>query len=238
MTPWITRKLTCATLLLAATVLPAAARPAGKAGATHEAKHKHTAAEAKRAARPDRPLSPPGEAATQVLGHWTEENGRKRYEGGKWIDVTYGRPIKRGRADLFGSGDTYGKDVDAGAPVWRAGANVTTRLHTEAPLEIGGKKIEPGTYSLFIELKPGAWTLIVSAQPFLETYDPANKAATWGSYNYDPKYDVVRAPMTLTRAEDSTDELTWSFLDVDGGSGKLAIAWDHEVAKVAFKALE
>src|SRR5262252_8191912 len=61
----------------------------------------------------------------------------QKYEGGKWIDVTYYRPIKRGRNDLFGSGPDYGKKLNASAPVWRAGANVTTRLKTEVPLEIG-----------------------------------------------------------------------------------------------------
>src|ERR1043165_9553511 len=81
------------------------------------------------AAQTNRPASPAGTAATQVKG--------------KWIEITYGRPIKRGR-DLWGSGADYGKLVNAGAPVWRAGANVTTRLKTELPLIIGGKTVAPG----------------------------------------------------------------------------------------------
>jgi hypothetical protein len=39
---------------------------------------------------------------------------------GKWIEVTYGRPIKRGRTGLFGEGADYGKALKGGAPVWRA----------------------------------------------------------------------------------------------------------------------
>ena len=49
-------------------------------------------------AQQSRPLSPRGEAATQVGGAY---NGQGQYEGGSWIVVTYGRPLLRGR-DLFG----------------------------------------------------------------------------------------------------------------------------------------
>lgn len=38
------------------------------------------------------------------------------YTGGKWIEISYGRPIKRGR-DLWGSGASYGKSLLAGAPI-------------------------------------------------------------------------------------------------------------------------
>ena len=49
---------------------------------------------------PRRPASPPGTAATQVGGQWakaTPDAAEPRYAGGKWIEVTYGRPILRGR---------------------------------------------------------------------------------------------------------------------------------------------
>jgi hypothetical protein len=63
-------------------------------------------------AQQSRPLSPRGEAATQVGGAY---NGQGQYEGGSWIVVTYGRPLLRGR-DLFGSGDAYGQAFLRGAP--------------------------------------------------------------------------------------------------------------------------
>src|SRR5437764_12727612 len=126
-------------------------------------------------APPARPMSPPGTAHAQVLGTWSKPArpaftlGRENYEGGKWIEITYGRPLARGR-DVFGSGENYGKAaLDVGAPgfppppVWRAGANVSTRLKTEAALAFGGKTVPAGEYSLFIDLKPSQWTLIVSS---------------------------------------------------------------------------
>src|SRR6201987_2858316 len=91
-----------------------------------------------------RPLSPPGATQAQVLGRWVKGDrpsfavGQERYVDGKWLEITYGRPSLRGR-DVFGSGAGYGKALldlplgDWGAPpVWRAGANVSTRLSTEA----------------------------------------------------------------------------------------------------------
>src|SRR5207244_8323492 len=108
-----------------------------------------------------RQASPEGTAATQVRGKYVGGGDEPTYEGGKWIEITYGRPIKRGR-ELWGSGADYGRQLNNGAPVWRAGANVSTRLRTELPLVVNGKTIAPGEYSLFIDLKPNNWTLIGS----------------------------------------------------------------------------
>jgi hypothetical protein len=188
------------------------------------------------AAQNSRPSSPPGSAATQVGGEWAESNGRTRYEGGKWIEITYGRPILRGRQGIFGSGKDYGTQVNAGAPVWRAGANVTTRLSTEADLEINGTRVPAGEYSLFIELKsPTEWTLILSSWAAQEQYDPNNKEALWGSYGYTPDKDVVRAPMTVLEIENSVDQLTYGFLDVGKDAGTLALWWDDVMATLPFK---
>src|ERR1041384_813850 len=83
----------------------------------------------------ERLASPAGSSAMQVGGKYEPGSDGPVYKGGKWIEVTYGRPIKRGR-DVFGSGASYGKMVNADSPVWRAGANVSTQLKTEVPLII------------------------------------------------------------------------------------------------------
>ena len=183
-----------------------------------------------------RPASPDGTAATQVGGSYSTPPGADEpvYSGGKWIEITYSRPIKRGR-DLWGSGAEYGKKLNAGAPVWRAGANVTTRLKSEVPIVINGKTLLPGEYSLLIDLKPNAWTLIVSTQAVQTQYDPNNKTALWGSFNYTPDKDVVRAPMTLGTVPMAIDQLTWGFTDMSNTGGKLTIMWDKVVASVPFK---
>jgi hypothetical protein len=182
------------------------------------------------------PASPRGTAATQVSGKWVAEKpgDTPRYREGKWIVVDYGRPILRGRTDIFGTGADYGKAVNAGAPVWRAGANQTTRLRTEAPLVIAGKTLPAGEYSVFVDLKPGAWVLIVSRQPFQAKYDANNKTETWGSENYDPKFDVLRAPLTVAIGRMSMEQFTIAFIDLTQQGGTLALAWETTVATLAF----
>jgi hypothetical protein len=182
------------------------------------------------------PASPRGTAATQVGGKWVveKEGAAPRYREGKWILVDYGRPILRGRTDIFGSAADYGKKVNDDGPVWRAGANQTTRFKTEVPLVFGGKKLPAGEYSLFVDLKPGAWTLIFSTQPYQTKYDPNNKTETFGAYNYDPKFDVLRVPMTTSTGALSIDQFTIAFVDMTQQGGTLAMAWERTVATIAF----
>jgi hypothetical protein len=179
-----------------------------------------------------RPASPPGTAATEIRGKYTG-GAEPEYVGGKWIEITYSRPIKRAR-ELWGSGTKYGEILNNGAPVWRAGANVSTRLKTELPLVINGKTINPGEYSLFIDLKPNDWTLIVSSWGALQTFGPATKSALYGSFEYTPDKDVARAKMTLGTLPYAIDQLTWNFVDMSDAGGKLAIMWDKVVASVLF----
>ena len=186
-----------------------------------------------------RPMSPRGTASAQVLGTWTKAErsfavGGGRYDGGKWIDILYGRPLKRQR-DIFGSGADYGKATLIGAPIWRAGADVTTRLKTEVPLVINGKTVAPGEYSLFVDLKERQWTFVVSTWPAQDKYDPNNKEALWGAYDYTPDKDVVRAPMTLETLPHAREQLTWEFLDMKADGGMLAVSWDKSLGSVAFQ---
>jgi len=199
---------------------------------------------------PARPMSPDGSAQVQVLGTWTKGErpsfalGRESYQGGKWIEITYGRPLQRGR-DLFGSGPNYGKAAnDVGTPtfpappVWRAGANVTTRLKTEAPLVLGTTTVPAGEYSLFVDLKgPTEWTLIVSRWAAQTKFDPQNKDALWGAYGYTPDKDVVRVPMKVETLSFDVDQLTWSFVDMTNDGGKFALIWGKSMATTPFKAV-
>lgn len=176
--------------------------------------------------------SPDAYAATQVGGHYVGAT-EPDYVDGKWIEISYGGPIKRGR-DLFGSGASYGRMLYNGAPVWRAGADVSTYLMTQARLVINGKTIEPGGYSLFIDLKPNDWTLIVSNWQPQKVFNPNNREQLWGSFGYTPNKDVVRAKMTTTTLPFSMDQMTWSFIDMSDKGGRLAIMWDKMMAAVPF----
>jgi hypothetical protein len=173
-----------------------------------------------------RPASPPGTAAVQVGPHW--------------IDVTYGRPILRGRTNIFGAGPDYGVKLNDGGPIWRAGANNTTLLRTEVPLEIGGRRVPAGgDHAVLIDLRgPRDWTFVLSAQPYQRTYDPKNTTELWGGFNYTPARDVARAPMRVEDAPFSMEQLTWAFTDVSAAGGTLRIWWDRTTASVPFKIVQ
>ena len=182
-----------------------------------------------------RPPSPGGSSATQIGGKYVPGSEGPVYQGGKWIEITYGRPIRRGRNLFGGSGADYGKTVNPDAPVWRAGANESTQLKTEAPLVINGRTIAPGAYTMFIDLKPNNWTLIVSTWPAQKDFNPDDKTAVFGAYGYTPAKDVVRAPMKLDVLPHSHDQLSWEFLDVTDAGGTIALIWEKMMASVAFK---
>lgn len=176
------------------------------------------------AAQEQKPASPAGTAATQVGPKYS-----------KWVEVTYGRPILRGRTDIFGSGANYGKGLLAGAPIWRAGANVSTRLSTEVPLLIGGKAVSAGQYSVFIEIKGEKdWTFVLSDYGALVNPKEPKADHLWGGYGYKPDKDVVRVPMTVLSSPVQIDQLTWGFTDVTEQGGTLQISWAKAVASVAF----
>jgi hypothetical protein len=184
------------------------------------------------AAQGGRQPSPDGSSAAHVGGRYVTGPENPIYQGGKWVEILYGRPLKRGR-DLWGSGADYGKKLNDGAPVWRAGANVSTRLKTEAALTIGGKAIAPGEYTMFIDLKPNAWTFIVSRWAANPTF-PSTKDALFGAYDYTPDKDVVRTPMKLETLSYSVEQLTWGFADVTETGGRLVMSWDKMTASVPF----
>ena len=200
---------------------------------------------------PARPMSPDGSAQAQVLGKWVKGErpaftlGREDYVGGKWIEITYGRPLQRQR-DLFGSGPNYGKAVnDVGTatfpapPVWRAGANVSTRLKSEVALNFSGKTVAPGEYTMFIDLKsPSEWTLIISSWPAQLKFNAQDKTALWGAYGYTADKDVARIPMKVETLPFGVDQLTWAFVDMTNDGGRIALMWGKTMGSATFKATQ
>ena len=178
--------------------------------------------------------SPAGTAQIEIGGKYVAgARGGQTYQGGKWMEITYGRPLMRGR-DLFAGGPDYGKTLNAGAPLWRAGANKSTRLKTAAPIVIGGKTVPAGEYSIFIDLKENTWTFILSSHLASNVYPTPTKEQLWGSYGYTPDKDVARAPMKLTKTTVNVEQLTWGFVNVTATGGEMAIWWGKEMATVPF----
>ena len=174
-----------------------------------------------------------GQAAMQLDGRWEKTaDGGQRYIDGKWVVVDYGRPLLRGRTPIFGTGADYGKMVTGDAAIWRAGANDTTRLTTQAPLQIGDKTIAPGVYNVFVDLKPNQWTLVLNTQEVQPKFDPTDKVRLSGATNYNAKFDVLRVPMKVGTRADSLEQFTIAFANVTDTSATLIMSWEKTVATV------
>ena len=165
------------------------------------------------------PASPPGNAATQI--------------GDTWITVTYSRPILRGRTNIFGEGESYGQTVYSNAPVWRAGANKSTRLKTTADLQFGTHTLPAGEYSVFVELKATGWTLIFSNHTAKDNFRDAGDGL-WGAYNYTADQDVFRVAMEVEQIDESIDQFTILFFNVTSTGGSLAMLWETTLATAPF----
>lgn len=184
------------------------------------------------AAAQGRALSPRGQASTQVGGSYNSEG---QYSGGSWIDINYGRPILRGRTDMFGEGGDYTTKIYAGAPIWRIGADVTTRITTEADLVFDGKTLPAGEYSMFADISPDNWTLVFSNLGAKQSFREETPNAVWGGYGYTTDLDVLRAPMTVAEHPVSADQLIVTFTDMTQEGGNLTIWFDTKIATIPFQ---
>ncbi len=173
--------------------------------------------------------SPKGQAATQTGPGY-----------GNWVEITYSRPILRGRQGIFGDGESYGQKVNSGAPVWRAGADTSTRLKTSVALKFGDTTIPAGEYSLFVNLTSAdSWELVISSHKAQAQYNPSDKEAIWGAFGYDSSKDLGRVAMAVGPPTGfSMDQLTWFFTDVTETGGNLSLIWDQTVAQAAFTVAE
>ena len=88
---------------------------------------------------------------------------------------------------------------------------------------------------MFIELKPGNWTLVLNTQVIQEKYDPNEKVKLYGAYNYDSKFDVMRVPMTVTTTDLSVEQFTIGFVNVTASAATMSVAWDKTAATVGVK---
>src|ERR1017187_4025361 len=135
--------------------------------------------------------------------------------GAKAITITYSSPKVNGRA-----GKIFTKDGlishDAHYPVWRAGANAATKLHTDAALDITGLKVPKGDYTLFVDITdPDNWVLIVNKQ-----------TGQWG-LAYDKAQDLGQVKMTMEKQPAPVENLKYTIKDLSGNKGALTLVWEN-----------
>jgi Protein of unknown function (DUF2911) len=152
--------------------------------------------------------------------------------GGKKVAIDYGRPALKGRplGDLI-------KQLSPDR-VWRAGDDQVTTITTEGDLDIGGKKVKAGKYSVYVHLpEDGSRNLILNTdlgQPLKTIFAaaPPNLANEPWPYigNYQAKIadkEVLRVPMQKETGAAPADMFTVE-LTPAGTGAKLKLSWGDE----------
>ena len=141
---------------------------------------------------------------------------------GKAVTISYSAPSVKGRAgQLFGKDGKIGHDPTY--PVWRAGANAATKLHTDADLMIGTLLVPKGDYTVYIDLSdPANWVLIINKQ-----------TGQWGTI-YDAHQDLGRVKMKMEKPAALVETLKYTIKDLGKGKAKLSLAWENLCGSVSF----
>lgn len=129
---------------------------------------------------------------------------------GTEISVRYYRPVLRGRTPFPG--------IVSWGRTWTPGADSATRLETTGNLEIEGKTLPAGKYSLWlIPEEKDAWTVIFS------------RSADAFHLSYDEGQDALRIQARATTSAQSVETLEISFPLVDGDSAVMQMQWGSVV---------
>ena len=124
-----------------------------------------------------------------------------------YLKIVYSQPQKKGRT-IFGALVPYGQ-------VWRTGANEATEITLTTPILIQGKELPAGTYSIFTIPEEKTWTIIINADLGL-----------WGSYNYNPKRDILRMQSNVVDTEAITESFTID-IETNNNLAELIFRWDR-----------
>jgi hypothetical protein len=165
-----------------------------------------------------------------ISGHsWAQEDKSKRpsppatatgtIKGAK-ITIDYSSPSVKGRK-IWGGLVPYDK-------VWRAGANEATIFSTDKDIEVEGKKLPAGKYSLFA--KPGVkeWTF------YFDSETGQWGEAKDGTTNMDPKKVVLAVQVKPKDLKDVQETLLYVIEDklLDKG---FSLSWDKVKVFVSIK---
>jgi hypothetical protein len=135
---------------------------------------------------------------------------------GATITVNYSSPGVKGR-QIWGALVPYDQ-------VWRAGANEATIFETDKDINIEGKPLKAGKYSLYTIPGEKEWTIIFNSQ-----------TGQWGvkmdgSTTEDPAKDVLRVKVKPQKTKAMQERLTYR-VDKNG----FALVWENVEVPVMVK---
>jgi Protein of unknown function (DUF2911) len=136
------------------------------------------------------------------------------FQDGETINTSYSSPRLRGRK-MIGGVNPYGQP-------WRAGAQEATTFETTANLQVDGKSVPAGNYTIFAIPNPDRWTLIIS-----------KKTGEWGIPYPGEQYELGRYDMKVSTLPSSVEDFTISYIP-HGATCTLQMDWATTRASVSF----
>lgn len=120
---------------------------------------------------------------------------------------------------MVGGQDPFGQP-------WRLGANEATALHLPFAAEIGGVRVEPGSYSLYAIPGESEWQIVVNRN--VERWGiPINDVVRGG--------DVGSATVPVQRLEEHVETLTMSFATPSRNSTELIVEWERTRVRIPIR---
>ena len=149
------------------------------------------------------PASPPATASGKI--------------GDATVTITYSSPSVKGR-EIWGGLVPYDK-------VWRAGANQATTLETTQAIQVEGKTLPAGKYTLFmLPTANNGWTVILNSE-----------TGQWGiqrtgEANLDRSKDVLTAVVQPVKSNTMNERLAY-----DVNATGFSLSWENLTIPVSVK---
>jgi Protein of unknown function (DUF2911) len=129
------------------------------------------------------------------------------------IELIYSRPSARGRK-VFG-------DIVPDGKLWRTGANAATKISFSDPVQVGGKKLDSGTYVIYTIPNQDSWEIIL------------NKGLkNSGVDGYKESEDVVRFKTEPVKTKAAVETFTMQFSDIKAESCSLQLVWENKIVNI------
>lgn len=136
-------------------------------------------------------------------------------QGDVKMEVKYCRPFKKGRK-IFGGLVPYGE-------VWRTGANEATTFTTNAEMDFGGTRVQPGTYTLWTIPGPDEWKVILNNKRY-------GWGVSWGGVaSREAENDVATALVPVAIPAAPIEQFTIRFTEAPL---ELVLEWDDAMVSV------
>lgn len=129
------------------------------------------------------------------------------------MKVVYSRPYKKDR-NIFGELLKFGE-------LWRLGANEATEVTFYQPVEIAGKYVSSGTYTMLAELHQDHWIWKLSKERFVA-----------GTSNLDASQHIISTKIATSKVDDVREQFTIGFQKIDDYNVHMVFEWDQTQARL------